>query len=265
MEGIKIISKEQLIEDREELSCILKKLEDSLRNIPDGELHLGKSNGVVQYFYCKDGKTIYLPKKEIELVKRLAQKPYDKRVLKHVKKRLSQINRILSDYENNEIENFYLSEHPERRKLINPVEPTFQQKLELWLSEPYESKPFRSDTPVIKTNSGMRVRSKTEKIMADYFDLKGVKYKYECPLELKPYGVIYPDFTFISPRTGRELYWEHEGMMDNPDYARTAVMKIELYEKNGICPGENLILTFETANSVIDMELVKQFTKKYLV
>lgn len=54
-------------------------------------------------------------------------------------------------------------------------------------------------------------------------------------------------------------------MMDNPEYARTAVMKIELYQTNGIFPGEDLILTFETSTSVIDMELVKQFTEKYLL
>lgn len=260
-----MISKEQLAEERERLSGIMYKLEDRLKDVPEGKLQLGKSNGVVQYFYFKDGKAVYLPKKEIKLVKQLVQKNYDQRVLKCVKKRISQINRVLSDYENNEIDNLYLSEHPERRKLIDPVEPTYEQKLELWMSEPYEGKSFRSDAPVIRTNSGLRVRSKTEKIMADYFDLRGVKYKYECPLELKTYGVVYPDFTFISPRTGKEIYWEHEGMMDNPEYARTAVMKIESYEKNGIVPGENLILTFETSNSVIDMEIVKQFTEKYLI
>ncbi len=58
--------------------------------------------------------------------------------------------------------------------------------------------------------------------------------------------------------------WEHEGMMDNPEYSRTAVAKIESYESNGIFPGEDLILTFETSNYLIDMELIKRLTKKYL-
>lgn len=29
--------------------------------------------------------------------------------------------------------------------------------------------------------------------------------------------MVYPDFTFLSRRTGEEIYWEHEGMMDKPD------------------------------------------------
>ena len=226
---------------------------------------LEKSNGVVQYYHYKAGKRVYLPKKEMELAKRLAQKTYDEKVLRCATKRLAQIKRILKDYEDNEIESIYLKEHVERRALIQPVELTYDQKVENWMNEPYAGKPINLDTTLIVTNSGMPVRSKSEKIIADYFDSVGVRYKYECPIELKPYGTIYPDFTFLSPYDGREIYWEHEGMMDNPEYARNAVTKMKLYEKNGILPGENLILTFETSKSVIDMEIVKKFTERYLI
>ena len=260
-----IIQKELLIQECDRYSNIREKLTKRLENAPEGKLGLGKNNGCVQYLYNRNGKYTYLPKKELELVKQLAQKSYDEKILKKVNKRISQFENILKDYEDNELEVLYLKEHPERRKLVEPVELTYQQKVEQWMSEEYLGKPFRSDAPVIMTNSGLRVRSKSEKIMADYFDSKGVKYKYECPLELKQYGIIYPDFTFLSPKNGKEVYWEHEGMMDNPEYARTAVMKISSYEKNGIFPGEDLILTFETSTSVIDMELVKAFTEKYLI
>lgn len=131
------------------------------------------------------------------------------------------------------------------------------------MSIPFKGKGFAEGAPVIMTNSGIRVRSKSEKILADYFDSLGIKYKYECPLYLKGYGTVYPDFTFLS-RMGKEIYWEHEGMMDNPDYAKAAVQKIETYEKNGIFPGENLILTFETTASIINTELVKELTIRYL-
>lgn len=109
------------------------------------------------------------------------------------------------------------------------------------------------------------MRSKSEKILADYFESEGISYKYECPLKLKPYGTIYPDFTFISRKTGQEIYWEHEGMMDNPEYAKNAVQKIELYEKNGLYPGERLILTFETSTNVINTEILKKLTRRYLL
>ena len=145
------------------------------------------------------------------------------------------------------------------------MEPTFEQKLDKWISKPYKGKEGFEDVPVIMTNRGLRVRSKSEKIMADYFDSIGLAYKYECPLYLEPYGIIYPDFTFLSRKTGEEIYWEHEGMMDNEKYARNAVKKIEMYETNKIFPGERLIMTFETSLSVINNEIIKEFTKRYLI
>lgn len=260
--------KEILNKEETRLHNIKEKVERNLIDVPNGCLRLGKSQGRVQYYHCEKGgrhNGNYIPKANIKFIKQLAQKTYDEKILRCVNKRLAQIESILKDYEDNEIELIYLNEHSERRKLVEPVELTYNQQLEKWMNESYIGKIFRSDLPIIETNSGLRVRSKSEKIMADYFDAEGVKYKYECPLELKTYGIIYPDFTFISPRTGRKVYWEHEGMMDNPEYARKAVMKIESYEKNGIYPGEDLILTFETSTSLIDMEIVRQFTKKYLV
>ena len=260
--------KRELENEAHRLQLIKENADRNLVEVPDGYLRLGKSQGCVQYYHCEKGghhNGVYIPKKELHLAKALAQKTYDEKVLKRASKRLSQIEAMLRDYEDNEIELMYLKEHPERRKLITPAEPTREQRLEEWLAEPYGGKSFKSDAPAILTNSGLCVRSKSEKIMADYFDTVGVKYKYECPLDLKTYGIIYPDFTFLSPKTGKEIYWEHEGMMDNPEYVRSAVSKIQTYEKNGLYPGEDLILIFETSTSVIDMDLVKAFTEKYLI
>ncbi|SEQ00398.1 hypothetical protein SAMN02910289_01062 [Lachnospiraceae bacterium RM5] len=262
-----MVLKDELDTELSRLYDIKNKVEKELVNVPEGSLRIGKSGGCPQYYYRKKGESnngSYIAKKNIEFVKQLAQKTYDKKIKKLVDKRISQMEAFLRDYEDNEIELVYLKEHPERRKLVEPIELTYEQLVDEWINEPYVKKSFKSDMKVIITNSGIRVRSKSEKILADYFDSEGIKYKYECPLELKPYGVIYPDFTFISPRTKKEIYWEHEGMMDNPEYARTAVAKIESYESNGIFPGEDLILTFETSNYLIDMELIKRLTKKYL-
>ncbi|MGE9882258.1 hypothetical protein [Blautia obeum] len=73
------------------------------------------------------------------------------------------------------------------------------------------------------------MRSKSEKIMADYFFRNGIEYKYEHPLYLNGFGIVYPDFTFLSRKTGEEIYWEHDGRMDDLVYARNAVKKIEAY------------------------------------
>ena len=81
---------------------------------------------------------------------------------------------------------------------------------------------------------------------------------------MKGYGTVYPDFTFLSSKTGKEIYWEQEGMMDKQEYARNAVRKIELYQKNGIYPGERLILTFETEQSMLNQNILENLVEKYL-
>ena len=101
--------------------------------------------------------------------------------------------------------------------------------------------------------------------MADYFYRNKIEYKYECPLYLNGVGTIYPDFTFISPRTGEEIYWEHNGMVDDPMYSKNMVRKINAYENNGIFQGERLILTFETEQIVLNTSKIEQLTKRYLM
>lgn len=245
-----------------------KQAKMDLEDAPEGSLKLGKSKGCVQYYHWIEGMHgcgTYINKSNVSFAKKLAQKTYYEKILRYTNKVTTQISRLLKIYDDNKIENIFLEEHPERQKLITPIEPTYAQKLETWMSQPYEGKSFKEDAPVLLTNNGVRVRSKSEKILADYFESEGISYKYECPLKLKPYGTIYPDFTFLSKKTGQEIYWEHEGMMDNPEYAKNAVQKIELYEKNGLYPGERLILTFETTANVINTEILKKLTQRYLL
>ena len=82
------------------------------------------------------------------------------------------------------------------------INTTWEQRINEWITKEYAGKEFQEDTPVILTEKGERVRSKSEKIMADYFYRNGIEYKYECPLYLKGMGIVYPDFTFLSKKTG---------------------------------------------------------------
>lgn len=249
------------------MAVIIKKARKELLNAPDGRLRVGKSQGCSQYYYCEKGgphNGVYIPNAEIKKARKLAQKAYDEKVLRYAERAHRQISKLLEVYADDKIEQIYLKEHPARQKLVFPFEDTYEMKLESWMQNGFEGKFFAIDAPEIYTNGGIRVRSKSEKILADYFELKGILYKYECPLWLNSYGLVYPDFTFLSRKTGREIYWEHEGMMDNPEYAQKAIKKIENYEKDGIYLGENLILTFETSQTVLNMEIVRELVAKYL-
>ena len=159
----------------------------------------------------------------------------------------------------------YWKEHIEKQKRIRPVETIWKCQIEEWEKQEYKGKEFREDTPLILSERGERVRSKSEKILADFFYRNQIPYKYECPLYLKNFGTVYPDFTFLSAKTGQEIYWEHDGRMDDPVYAQNAVRKIQAYEENGIYPGERLILTFETGKIVLDTRTIERLAYRYLL
>ena len=258
--------KDLLLKKQFRLETIIKDTKNRLEKAPKGSLRLAKSHNHVQYYWCVDDKKSgkYISKKNGVLVQQLAQKAYDERILQLAEKRYSQIRKIINDYTDDELENIYLKEHPERQKLIKPVEPTWEQKMNEWISREYEGKEFHEDLPVILTEKGERVRSKSEKIMADFFDRKGIKYKYECPLYLKGMGIVYPDFTFLSKKTGQEVYWEHNGKCDDPSYARNMVKKINAYENTGIFQGERLILTYETEQTILNTGKIEQLVNRYL-
>ena len=201
--------KTMLLKEQNRLRQILEKTEDRLQEAPQGTLRLSKCGKSVQYYHCMPGgrkNGTYLPRTEREFARRLAQKAYDEKIKKLAGKRLAQIMQITKDYSVDEIENVYTGEKNERRTLITPVEKIWDEKLNDWIAEDYNRKEFHEGVPVILTEKGERVRSKSEKILADFSYRNGIPYKYEKPLYLKAFGTVHPYFTFLSKETGREIY-----------------------------------------------------------
>lgn len=257
--------KDALLEEQQRLEEIIAKAKMENAGMPEGHLRISKYQNRCRYYHCiEDRNGIYIPKGNMTLSKQLAQKAYNKSIINKVEEQLCKIGKLLETDADEEMKELYDSLHPDRKKLIVPLEDTWEQALQKWYETSYQGKEFQEGTPVILTEKGERVRSKSEKILADYFYRKDILYKYEKPIYLKGYGTVYPDFTFLSSKTRQEMYWEHEGMMDNQEYARSAVRKIESYQKNGIYPGERLILTFETQQSMLNQNIVENLVEKYL-
>lgn len=218
--------KKLLLKEQKELEMICSKVENELKSVPKGNLRISKDKNKIRYYHCvEDNEGTYISKIDSELPKL----------------------------------------HTQRQLLVTPIEPIWEKELARWYDSEYHGKEFYEGTAEIVTEKGERVRSKSEKILADYFYRNNILYQYEKPLYLKGYGTVYPDFTFLSKKTRKEIYWEHEGMMDKPEYAKSAVKKIESYQRNGIHLGERLILTFETELTVLNSQIVEELVEKYLV
>lgn len=174
------------------------------------------------------------------------------------------INHFLSNFKENGFEKIYENLHPVKKSMIAPLIESHQQFLEVWKNSPYEPMPFRENTRVVSTRDGNRVRSKTERTLYEIFQDYKIPFKYECPLHLRN-KTIYPDFTFIHPYEKSEIYWEHFGMMDDPEYSVNAYLRINEYANNGIFIGENLIVSFEHSMKDLDYTYVKTMIEKFLL
>lgn len=250
------------------LDKIITKAEEDLKCAPEGILRISKSGSTMQYYRRKNEKDKngkYIRRSDRDIAYKLAQKDYDADVIEAAKEQRKKIERFLEQYNPNQIKEIYMRLAPERKMMISPYIMTDEQYTNYWKNRDYIGKGFMADMPEIYTERGERVRSKSEKIIADKLDLMNVPYLYEYPLKLKGYGVVYPDFTLLNIRTREEYYLEHFGMMDDPNYSESTIHKIESYAKNGIYPGEKLLMTFENSKSSINMKVFEQMIKKYLL
>ncbi len=96
---------------------------------------------------------------------------------------------------------------------------------------------------IYSTLKGDRVRSKSEVIIANLLAQKGISYEYEKKLGYENGKWIEPDFTITLP-SGKELYWEHLGMLGVESYDKRWLEKQDIYDKYY---SGKLIVTYEGA------------------
>ena len=252
----------------QELDEYVVQAKKSLKKAPEGSLVLSKSNGTTQYYHKTESgqkKGKYISKKNSKLIATLAQKDYDLRFIKVMKEQRNKLCKAIKLLSSINFLKVYDELSEVRKMLVCPHVMTDEQYVEKWLSVEYSGKEFFEDNSVLATERGEKVRSKTEKILADKFYSMGIPYRYEYPANLKGYGTIYPDFTLLNIRERKEIYFEHFGMMDHPEYCQKAILKLENYVRNGIYIGKNLLVTFETFRNPLDMKTVEQMLKEFIL
>lgn len=242
-------------------------IESQLENAPAGTLRIKHDATRIQYFQRstpQDSLGKYIKRKDLPIAHALAQKDYDQKVLLAINQEIHAIERYCALFPKKRAEDIYETMRKDRQDLIVPIQETDQQYIRSWSSVSYQGKPFDASLPKLYTSREERVRSKSEIIIADTLSRESIPYRYECPLHIPDVGNIYPDFTVLNAAKRKELYWEHFGMMDDSQYVEKVLLKIRTYELNGIYPGDNLILTYETHQTPIDQKQVLLNIKHYL-
>ena len=237
-----------------------------LEGLPDVKILTSKSNGCHQYYFLdkESGQRKYAKKEEITILKKLAQRDYETVINKKLCANRKYLEKFLNHYDVESINNFYSKMSKARQELVVPLIETDELYIEKWKSQTYTPMPFWDDTEFY-SNNGVRVRSKSELIIANLLEQYDVPYKYEMPLSLDENGIVRPDFIALNVRLRSEYVWEHLGMMDNEEYANKNLAKVNSYIQNGFIPGKNMILSFESLRCPISSQNIKKIIESYLL
>ncbi len=261
--------KDELMRQLSEVEKTLSEVEKSLRsykNLDAGKLRMSKSNGCTQYLLVnpESGRKEYIHSYEKEKIHLLAQRDYEEKVLKELLGMKNLLSKFIAGHDPDAVEKIYERMCNSRKKLVTPFVPTQAMFIEKWMQEHKGGVNTYGEATTIKSRRGEYVRSKSEKIIADYFYNNNIPYQYEPEFRIGDNKNVFPDFVVLNVRERKTIYWEHLGRCGEADYAIKNFNKIMDYEEQGLVLGDNLIITVETLERLLNVKLVEEKTKLFL-
>lgn len=240
----------------------------------EGKLHAEMTHGKYPQYYLdentkKDGyaRGRYLRKDEIGIAREYAQAEYNQKLLKELdilERELNVAVKLCDSGIYKSILNVYDRLPEAKKRIVNSVVLSDADYLEEWYkSFVVEVNSYPKEQGII-TDRGEIVRSKSEKMIADKLYSRNIPYIYEPQIILNDKSILFPDFVTLNPRERKNIYIEHFGMMDNPEYCKGALEKIERYELNGLYLGENLLTLFESSQKSINTKILDRMIERYL-
>ena len=231
-----------------------------------------KESGGRKRFYFRNrrtGKLTYINRNKMQMAEDLMNKMINYRTREILESNIAELNDVLDrvqDYDNMAVLGSLPSAYRKFSEIISHGTDVDDHK-----SFPQSENPKDRDGLKFRTSFDLMVRSKNEMIIAEDLYNFNQKFWYERGLEIivktgDSYNseIIYPDFT-IGLVDGSLVYWEHFGMMDDPEYRDKNYVRIQKYLANGIYPPKNLILTFDGEDMPFDNNGVIRIIERDLI
>ena len=254
---------------RKELAERLALLQSELSQLPEGDLYCYYSHG--SKCYCErlpvKGNNKKEKKKGITKDKdclfRLVRKEYVKKAIGLLDKDIAAVDSLLRRYrpsdENTVMEEF-VRKHPELTGGIYYGLMSYDE----WASDFETADGYHPENLKSTSADGTKKRSLGEIIIASRLDYYGIPFRYESPID-HPDIPFAPDFTIIRPRDNKIIYWEHLGNVNNQSYLDYNKHKFDVYERYGIVPWDNLIVSFSQADYGINEKLIDSLIQGWLL
>ena len=261
--------KKKLEVQLKQLNSLIKQSNKNIakyKDIGNGQIHISRCRGNWQYYYIDKALGIrqYMGTAQEKTIRKYIQKDYELTLNKKLMELQKRLQKFVSVYDINEITDVYDNLPEGRKKYVVPLIESDDMYIERWLEQHPGNQNTYPQKGLYQTNHGEMVRSKSEKIIADALAKYKVPYQYESMLELG-YSTVYPDFVALNLRTRKTIYWEHLGMTSDIEYAVKNFKKIQDYEKYGYWQGRDLIITIESLEEPIDVKLVEEKIREFLL
>ena len=267
------IYKDKIEEMMYESSKLLENYIREYENCVEGGMTHYKAHGKDTFYhtFTDNGKyTREVTGEDSEILKSLARKEYLNRAIKVLKRNIEVLSRAGAslqpmdiDYMRKKMRKAYRGLPDEYffnglfdRPGINQMDQYLEgiRRHVEWAKEPYEKSTYKPERRIFPTSAGFKVRSKSEQSIVEQLVNYGVPFRYEEVIWINkwPYS---SDFTFRD-RDKKKFYWEHAGMMDVPAYRESHKRKMDTFERVGIMPWKNLIVTYDI-DGVINIPMIK--------
>ena len=240
----------------------IKTLQSKIKQLPEGEFYCTKNGKYFKWYHVLENKTYLLKKKFHFLAEQLAIKKFLSLQLNDCLNEKKAIDSYLHHHVPAKAEQL-LTQNAEYQRLLAHYFQPLSQELEEWSKSPFIQCPKYPEHKIHLAASGNTVRSKSEVLIDLQLFTNKIPFRYECELQLGDV-TIYPDFTVRNPRTGKIYYWEHFGMMDDPNYAYHVSHKLSTYISNHIIPTIDLITTYETKEQPLSIDTINHVIAEYL-
>ena len=231
---------------------------------PEGRLRINACANRLRFYHVipgGDSMGCYITKDKKDLIGQLAQKDYNSKFLRIAARERRRVEEIIRLFSKENVDLLYEQMSTDRRKLITPYIITDDLYEKAWLAKPFRTNPYKPENKIYDTRRGEKVRSKSEAILANIFMELSIPYQYEKLVKLGSGRTAYPDFTLLHKRTREEIYFEHFGMLDDDVYRSEALHKLDEYRKSGIYPGRNLLFSYETEETPLDIKGIRDMLK----
>lgn len=175
---------QEILKRKKVLENQIQQLKQKLAQYPAGHMICVRNGKYIKNIHVHDGIQTNIPKKNINLVKELAEKKYFSAHLEDLLNEQSAVNTFLEHYQPYPSKTQQLMNHPIYQKVITSSMTPLSDELEKWAKDSYEKNPAYPEQLRHSCLSGQKVQSKSEVMIAQALFLHQIPFRYECALKL---------------------------------------------------------------------------------